>query len=203
MTIDYVIMFQGGLCTTLNTPDYLIYIISIDYITTQSSIIITESNVPSYILRDNSFDTLQWSSVRKYYLTTNENPSGANLKPLSERRKREIERLSTRAVLQQAEFRSLHYYRVLKLFVECPILGLWLTNAATWQKEAEFSRILKKITRKPNRSFQSKIFHLWAQVPPWFIGHHSRLEVHLRKEVYILWTKVRNLFVVQSGLLTE
>jgi hypothetical protein len=94
-----------------------------------------------------------------------------------------FERLSTRAVLQ-AEFR-LTYHRGLKLSVKHPSLGLRLTNAATWKKKAEFARILKKITRKPDRSFQSKKYIIKSAGPS-LIGHHSRLEVHLRKEVYIL-----------------
>ena len=41
-----------------------------------------------------------------------------------------------------------------------PRLGLRLTDATTWKKEAEFARILKEITRKANPSFQPKISHL-------------------------------------------
>ena len=69
----------------------------------------------------------------------------------------EFERLNTRATLQRAEFIIVGG---LKGLLEHPSLELRLTNAATWQKEAEFARIFKEITRKPNRGFQSKIIHL-------------------------------------------
>ena len=104
----------------------------------------------------------------------------------------------SRAVLQ-AEFRGLHYYEGLKL-LEHPSLGLRLTNAATWQKEAEFTRILKEITRKSNRSFQS--ISLWAEVPRLSVTTHGWRFIWEKNSTYCE-QKVRNLFVVELGLLTE
>ena len=128
------------------------------------------------------------TSVRRILDHTDRNPSEANIKPLQYNVmgvwRCEFERLNTRATLQRAEFIIVGGVKEL---LEHPSLELRLTNAATWQKEAEFARIFKEITRKPNPSFQSKIFSFMsAGLFLVYQSPHSRLEVHLRNQVYVL-----------------
>jgi len=99
------------------------------------------------------FNVLRPKGQLLRHITTEGNPSGLNPNHFQWG-------LSTWA------FRSIYIIVEVLGFGKHPTLGLLLTNAAAWQKEVEFGRILKEVTRKPNRSFRG-------------------LEVHLRKEVYI------------------